>query len=79
MSDTDRYLILVEGAPSSNYSAWSPDLIGCVATGDTIEQCVSVMREAITGHLAVMREHGDAIPEPTGPGVYIEQHAVAAA
>ncbi len=79
MNDTDRYLILVEGGPPSNYSAWSPDLIGCVATGDTIEQCVSVMREAIAGHLAVMREHGETIPEPTGPGVYIEQRAVAAA
>jgi predicted RNase H-like HicB family nuclease len=74
-SDTDRYLILIEGGPPSNYSAWSPDLIGCVATGDTIVETVAVMREAIAGHLEVMREHGETVPEPTGPGVYIEQHA----
>jgi len=36
--ETDRYLILIEGGPPSNYSAWSPDLPGCVAAGDTIER-----------------------------------------
>jgi predicted RNase H-like HicB family nuclease len=70
MTEPERYLILIEGGPPSNYSAWSPDLLGCVSTGDTIEQCVSEMREAIAGHLEVMREHGETIPEPTGPGVY---------
>lgn len=79
MNDADRYLILIEGSPPSNYSAWSPDLMGCVATGDTIEHCVSMMREAIAGHLAVMHEHGEQAPEPTGPGVYIERHAATAA
>ena len=79
MTDTDRYLILIEGGPPSNYSAWSPDLLGCVATGDTIEDTVALMREAMAGHLEVMAEHGDPIPEPTGPGVYIEEHAAAAA
>jgi predicted RNase H-like HicB family nuclease len=69
MTEPERYLILIEGGPPSNYSAWSPDLLGCVSTGDTIEQCVSEMREAIAGHLEVMREHGETIPEPTGPGV----------
>mgnify|MGYP000616135464 CR=1 FL=1 len=33
-----RYLILVEGGPPSNYSAWSPDVPGCVATGATVEE-----------------------------------------
>lgn len=75
MTDTDHYLILIEGDRSSNYSAWSPDLPGCVATGATVEQCTATMREAIAGHLTVMREHGDMVPEPTGPGVYVEQHA----
>ncbi len=79
MSEPERYLILIEGGPPSNYSAWSPDLLGCVSTGETIEQCVREMREAIAGQLAVMREHGDSIPEPTGPGVYIERTAAAAA
>lgn len=67
----ERYLILLEGGPPSNYSAWSPDLLGCVATGDTIEECVSEMRDAIAFHLEGMVEDGDSIPEPTGPGVYV--------
>ncbi len=71
MSESDRYLILVEGGPPSNYGAWSPDVQGCVATGDTIEECVKEMRSALTGHLELMRESGEAIPEPRGPGVYV--------
>jgi predicted RNase H-like HicB family nuclease len=77
MTEIERYLILVEGGSPSNYSAWSPDVPGCVAAGATIEACVREMREALTGHLDVMREHGEAPPEPTGPGVYVER-AVAA-
>ncbi len=71
----ERYLILLEGGPPSNYSAWSPDLLGCVATGDTIEECVREMRDAIAFHLEGMAEDGDPIPEPRGPGVYVERQA----
>jgi predicted RNase H-like HicB family nuclease len=71
MTESNRYLILIEGAAHSSYSAWSPDVPGCVAAGPTVEACVSEMRGALTGHLEVMREHGEAIPEPTGPGVYV--------
>ncbi|HEY2537071.1 MAG TPA: type II toxin-antitoxin system HicB family antitoxin [Solirubrobacteraceae bacterium] len=77
MIEIERYLILVAGGSPSNYSAWSPDVRGCVATGATIDGCVKEMREALAGHLDVMREHGEAPPEPTGPGVYVER-AVAA-
>jgi predicted RNase H-like HicB family nuclease len=79
MIDTDRYLILVEGGPPSNYSAWSPDVPGCVATGPTVDGCARAMQEALAGHLDVMRAHGDAVPEPTGPGVYVERTAAPAA
>jgi predicted RNase H-like HicB family nuclease len=77
MTDATHYLILVEGGPPSNYSASSPDLPGCVATGETIEQCVAEMRTAIASHLEVMRAHGEAVPPATGPGVYIEYLAAA--
>lgn len=73
MIDRDRYLILVEGGPPSNYSAWSPDLPGCVATGASIDECVSEMRAAITEHLSAMSSHGEALPAPSGPGVYVER------
>ena len=47
----ERYLILVEGGPPANYSAWAPDLPGCVATGDDIDECAQNMRDAIAFHL----------------------------
>jgi predicted RNase H-like HicB family nuclease len=77
MSESERYLILVEGGPPSNYAAWSPDVQGCIATGATIEACVKEMREALSGHLEVMHEHGEAAPAPSGPSVYV-RHAAAA-
>jgi len=69
----DRYLILIEGGPRSNYSAWSPDLPGCVATGDTLEKTEREMRKAIAFHLEGLAEDGVPIPEPSGPGVYVER------
>jgi predicted RNase H-like HicB family nuclease len=77
MNENERYLILVEGGPPSNYSAWSPDVLGCVATGATVEACVAEMRAALTSHFELMREYGETIPEPTGPGVYVTHPAVA--
>jgi len=68
-----RYLVLIEGGPPSNYSAWSPDLPGCVATGDTLEEAEREMRAAIAFHLEGLAEDGVAIPDPTGPGVYVER------
>jgi predicted RNase H-like HicB family nuclease len=77
MTESERYLILVEGGPPSNYSAWSPEVLGCVAVGDTIDECVTEMRAALTGHFELMRERGEAIPEPSGPGVYVNHVAAA--
>jgi predicted RNase H-like HicB family nuclease len=75
----ESYLILIEGGPPSNYSAWSPDLPGCVATGDTIEECVTQMEEAIAFHLDGLAEDGDPLPDPTGPGVYVARDPVVTA
>jgi predicted RNase H-like HicB family nuclease len=74
-----RYLVLIEGGPPSNYSAWSPDLPGCVATGDTLEEVEREMRAAIAFHLEGLAEDGVEIPEPSGPGVYVERNPRAAA
>jgi predicted RNase H-like HicB family nuclease len=68
-----RYLILIEGGPPSNYSAWSPDLPGCAATGGTLEEVEREMRAAIAFHLVGLAQDGDPIPEPSGPGVYVER------
>ena len=59
-----RYAVIYEKT-DTGYSAYVPDLPGCVAAGDTIEQTSQLMLEAIEFHLAGMREDGDAIPEPT--------------
>jgi predicted RNase H-like HicB family nuclease len=71
----ESYLILIEGGPPSNYSAWSPDLPGCAATGDTIDECVTRMKSAIAFHLEGLAEDDCPIPDPTGPGVYVERSA----
>jgi predicted RNase H-like HicB family nuclease len=68
-----RYIILIEGEPPSNFSAWSPDLPGCAATGGTLEEVEREMRAAIAFHLEGLAEDGDPIPEPSGPGVYVER------
>lgn len=75
----ESYLILIEGAPPSNYSAWSPDVPGCVATGKTLEDAEREMRAAIAFHLEGLAADGERLPDPSGPGVYLERHLTAAA
>jgi predicted RNase H-like HicB family nuclease len=60
-----RYVVVVEGAQGTNYSAYVPDLPGCIATGDTVEECEANIRDAIVFHLEGMREAGETIPEPS--------------
>ncbi|MGK2965440.1 MAG: type II toxin-antitoxin system HicB family antitoxin [Tepidiformaceae bacterium] len=66
-----RYAIVIERA-QNNYSVYVPDLPGCVATGDTIEEAEQEILEAIAFHLEGMREDGLAIPEPTTLAEYVE-------
>jgi predicted RNase H-like HicB family nuclease len=71
-----RYLILVDGGPPSNYSAWAPDLPGCVATGDDIDACAQNLRAAIAFHLEGLADAGEPAPEPSsGAGVYVAHAA----
>ena len=58
-----RYTIVIERAPA-NYSAYVPDLPGCVATGHTREDAVREIRQAIRYHIDSLREHGEPVPEP---------------
>lgn len=71
MIEIDKYSILVEGGPPTNFSACSPDVLGCVATGKTIEECVAQLRSALAFHFEGMCANGEEIPEPSGPGVYV--------
>ncbi len=59
-----RYIIIIEKA-GNNYSAYCPDLPGCIAVGDTIEETKRSMREAIAFHIRGMLADGDPIPPPS--------------
>ncbi|HVB48086.1 MAG TPA: type II toxin-antitoxin system HicB family antitoxin [Burkholderiales bacterium] len=65
-----RYAIVIEKA-ESNYSAYVPDLPGCVATGASLEEVESQIREAIEFHLEGLREDGVSIPQPASRVEYI--------
>ena len=66
-----RYAIVIERA-NSNYSAYVPDLPGCIATGATVEEAEKTIREAIEFHLAGLREDGSPIPQPSSRVDYVE-------
>ncbi len=68
---TKRYLIVMEGT-STGYSAYSPDLPGCVATGATESEVEQRMREAIELHVAGLRQQGEPVPEPQTSSSYVE-------
>ncbi len=59
-----KYVIIVEKA-GENYSAYCPDLPGCVATGETVEGTTDRMKEAIEFHLDGMKKDGLSIPKPS--------------
>jgi predicted RNase H-like HicB family nuclease len=66
-----RYAIVIEKA-AGNYSAYVPDLPGCVATGTTIEEVEAEIGEAIRFHIEGMEEDGLAVPKPTAIADYVE-------
>ena len=66
-----RYAIVIEKA-DGNYSAYVPDLPGCVSTGATVEETEKSIREAIAFHLDGMREDGTPIPQPSSHVEYVE-------
>lgn len=66
-----RYLIVIEPT-ATGFSAYSPDLPGCVSTGHTREEVEKEMKEAIAFHLDGLREDGFPIPEPRTAAAYCE-------
>jgi predicted RNase H-like HicB family nuclease len=65
-----RYAVIYEKT-ATGYSAYVPDLPGCVAAAKSLEDAQSLMRSAVEMHLAGMREDGDPIPPPTTVAKYI--------
>jgi predicted RNase H-like HicB family nuclease len=66
-----RYAIVIEKA-EGNYSAYVPDLPGCVSTGATVAETEKSIREAIAFHLDGMREDGMSVPLPSSHVEYVE-------
>jgi predicted RNase H-like HicB family nuclease len=66
MSRSVKYVVVYERTPN-NWSAYVPDLPGCVATGNTREETERLIREAIALHLEALRESGEPVP---GPGTW---------
>jgi len=65
-----RYAVVIERA-AGNYSAYVPDLPGCVAVGDTIEEAERAIREAIQFHIDGLKEDGLPIPDPVTVVEYV--------
>jgi predicted RNase H-like HicB family nuclease len=66
-----QYLIVIEKT-TTGYSAYSPDLDGCVATGQTKQEVEQNMREAIEFHLEGLRQEGYSVPPPSSYSTYID-------
>ncbi len=62
--EDSEYVVIYEKT-ATGYSAYVPDLPGCISTGSSLKDTKLSMQEAIRGHLSVMREFGDPIPVPT--------------
>ncbi|PIW00525.1 MAG: hypothetical protein CO108_16905 [Deltaproteobacteria bacterium CG_4_9_14_3_um_filter_63_12] len=70
-----RYAIIIEKA-NANFSAYVPDLPGCIATGETLEEVEQLLRKAIELHVQGLREDGLAVPQPTSQVTYLEVAAL---
>ncbi len=66
-----RYAIVIE-KPPGNYSAYGPDLPGCVATGATVAEVEAEIHDAILFHLEGLREDGLPVPAPESQVEYVE-------
>ena len=69
--NTRRYPVIIEET-GNGYSAYSPDVPGCAAVGDTQEETRSNFQDALAAHFEAMREVGEPIPEPHSSVDYVE-------
>ena len=66
-----KYLVVIEKGPKS-VGAYVPDLPGCVAVADTVEEARRLIADAIQVHLEGLREDGEPIPEPASLCEYVD-------
>ena len=66
-----QYTVVIEET-DNGYSAYAPDLPGCVAAGDTVHEAEELIREALVLHIESLREHGEPVPEPRASAALVE-------
>ncbi len=66
-----RYAVIVEKGPNS-YGAYVPDLPGCVAAGDTREEVISLIQEAIEFHIEGLKQQGLPVPTPSSAVEFVD-------
>ena len=69
-----RYMVVLEQGPTS-YGAYVPDLPGCIAVGETQQEALELIQEAIEFHLEGLKEEGRQIPAPHSSSTFVEVHA----
>lgn len=66
-----QYAVIIERA-GSGFVAYLPDIADCVASGDTVEEILELLRSALAGHFALLAEAGEAIPRPLSRVTYVD-------
>jgi predicted RNase H-like HicB family nuclease len=66
-----KFLIVIEET-ATGFSAYSPDIPGCISTGSTRDEVERNMREAITFHLDGLRDEGQPLPKPSSSAAYVD-------
>ncbi len=66
-----QYTVVIEET-ENGYSAYAPDVPGCVAAGDTVSEVEDLIREALAFHIESLGEHGEPVPEPRASAVLVE-------
>lgn len=70
----EKYLVIIQKA-GNNYGAYSPDVLGCISTGKTIEETLQNMRDALIFHLEGMMDDNEPLPLSKGLAYYLQQPA----
>jgi predicted RNase H-like HicB family nuclease len=66
-----KYVVVIEEGANS-FGAYLPDLPGCVVVGETREESLQLIREAVELHITSLREQGDPVPQPTSTTDYVQ-------
>jgi predicted RNase H-like HicB family nuclease len=74
MEEHMKYMVVIEKGESS-YGAHVPDIAGCIAVGETREEVLRLIKEALESHIKCLRESGERVPPPSSVSEYVEVHA----